>query len=346
MGSDSSERRGYGQGLLVLAAVVALAFGARRIVAGASAPAAQPTSARAVRTSAPLTTRPASVKAGASATEVVKPANADPSSLRGTDEDGSLRVDERGDLVVGPEILAFFDYHLSATGELSAAAIRARILARIRAQLPERAAAQASKLLDRYLAYREATRRLREDGDSAARLDALHRLRQEIFGDDDAAHLFGDQERTDAVALASQVVLKDTSLSEEERAHRLLALEEGLPEAVRASRARASLPIREQAEEEARKAAGIGGEELRKYRVATVGEAAADRLEALDAQQDAWKQRLHAYQEARATIERQTSDPEARRVAEARLLEASFSPEERLRVAAIDSIAAEEPSSN
>jgi lipase chaperone LimK len=342
MGSERP--RGSGQGLLVLAAALAIAFGARRIVAGANAPAAQPTSARlADAERAREVPRPAPVKPAASAPQAPSLASAVPDSLRGTDEDGALRVDEHGDLIVGPEVLAFFDYHLSATGELSPAAIRARILARIRSQLPAHAAAQATALLDRYLAYREATRLLREDGDSAARLDALHRLRQRIFGADDAARLFGDQERTDAVALAGQVVLKDPSLSPEERAQRLAKLEEGLPEAVRASRARASLPIREQAEEEARKAAGAGSEELRKYRVATVGEAAADRLEALDAQRDTWKQRLHTYQEARAAIAQQTSDPEARRVAEARLLEASFSPEERLRVAALDSIAPAEP---
>lgn len=335
--------------MLVGAAAVALVFGARRLHAGASAPAELPTASRpaiaaGARAAAPA--KPALMKVAA-APEVALSKSAAPASLQGTDEDGALRADESGNLLVGPAILAFFDYHLTATGELSKEAIRARLLARIHARLPERAAAQASTLLDRYLAYREETRLLRDDGDSAARLDAVHRLRQRIFGDDDAARLFGDQERTDAVALAGQVVLKDTSLSEEERAQRLLALEEGLPESVRAARAQASLPIREQAEEEARKAAGESGEELRKYRVGIVGEAAADRLEALDAQRTAWKQRLHAYQEARAAIERQTSDPEAQRAAEAKLLEASFTPEERLRAAAIDSIAAgEQPTGN
>ncbi|MFS8070389.1 MAG: lipase secretion chaperone, partial [Byssovorax sp.] len=261
MGSEVRGAGGRTRGVLVLGAVVALAFGVRHLRSGASPEGPLPTSvlpAKAAPAGTPSTPEPAPVKvasAGEAAAAVV-----DPASLRGTDEDGALRVDENGNLVVGPEILAFFDYHLSATGEQSAAAIRARILARIRQSLPERAAGQAATLLDRYLAYREATRLLREDGDSAARLDALHRLRQRIFGEDDAARLFGDQERADAVALASQQVLKDPALTPEERAAQLAKLEEGLPEAARASRARSTLPLRVQQEEAARRAAGADAE--------------------------------------------------------------------------------------
>jgi lipase chaperone LimK len=335
---DSESKPGRARGILVLAAALALAFGARRLHAEASAPPVPPTEARAespARAPVPAAAKPAPAKIAAAA-----PGDTGPSSLRGTEEDGSLAADESGNLVVGPGILAFFDYHLSATGELSPAMIKARILARIHESLPERAAGQASTLLDRYLAYREATRRLRDDGDSASRLDALHRLRQRIFGDDDAARLFGDQERTDAVALAEQRIHQDPSLTPEERAERLAKLEEGLPEAVRAARARATLPLREQEEEAARRAAGQSDDEIRSYRVATVGEAAADRLEALDAQRDAWTQRLQAYRTARAAIAEKTSDPAAQRAAEAQLLEASFNPQERLRVAALDAMAA------
>ncbi|MEP7122043.1 MAG: lipase secretion chaperone, partial [Byssovorax sp.] len=191
--------------------------------------------------------------------------------------------------------------------------------------------------------YREATRRLREDGDSAARLAALHDLRVRIFGDEDATRLFGDQERTDAVALAEQRIHQDSSLTSDERATRLAKLEEGLPEAVRAARARATLPLREQEEEAARRAAGEGEEAIRSYRVATVGEEAADRLEALDAQRDAWTQRLQAYRAARAAIAEKTSDLDARQAAFARLAEASFNPQERLRVAALDAMAEAAP---
>jgi lipase chaperone LimK len=341
---DSERKPGRARGLLVLAAALTLAFGARRLHAEASAPAGLPLSARAstpVRAAAPVAAKPAPAQIEAIGAQDAE--DATPRSLVGTDEDGSLAADQSGNLVVGPGILAFFDYHLSATGELDAATIKARILARIHAGLPGRAARQASTLLDRYLAYREATKRLREDGDSAARLAALHVLRARIFGADDAAHLFGDQERTDAVALAQQRVHQDPSLTPDERSERLAKLEEGLPEAVRAARARAMLPVRMHEEEASRRAAGQSDEEIHSYRVATVGEAAADRLADLDAQRDAWTRRLQAYRAARAAIAEKTSDPAAQKAAEARLLEASFSPQEQLRVAALDAIAAETP---
>jgi lipase chaperone LimK len=345
---DSESKPGRARGILALAAAaLALAFGARRLHAEASAPPRSPAETRAespARAAAPAAAKPAPARV-TTAVAAAAPGDNGPSSLRGTDEDGSLAADESGNLVVGPGILAFFDYHLSATGELSPSLLKARILARIHATLPERAAGQASTLLDRYLAYREATKRLREDGDSAARLAALHDLRVRIFGDDDAARLFGDQERSDAVALAEQRVHQDPSLTPEERAARLAKLEEGLPEAMRAARARAILPVREQEEEAALRAAGHSDEEIRSHRVANVGEAAADRLEALDAQRDAWKQRLQAYRAARAAIAEKISDPAAQRAAEAQLLEASFNPQERLRVAALDAIAAEAPPS-
>lgn len=344
MASESHGGGGRARNVLVLGAVVALALGVRHLRSQATSPAITPLSAHTASTApakAPSAPKPAPVKA-ASPSEAT-PVEQSPASLRGTDEDGALRVDENGNLVVGPEILAFFDYHLSATGEVSAAVLRERILARIRKSLPERAAGQASTLLDRYLAYREATRRLREDGDTAARLDALHRLRQSIFGEEDASRLFGDQERADAVGVASQKVNQDPTLTPEERMARLAKLEESLPESVRAARARAALPIRELEEEASRKAAGADADEIRSFRVATVGEAAANRLEALDAERDEWNKRLTAYRAARAKITGEISDPTARQVAEARLLEASFSPQEQLRVKALDELAAGTP---
>ncbi len=103
------------------------------------------------------------------------------------------------------------------------------------------------------------------------------------------------------------------------------------------------LPIRELEEEASRKAAGADAEEIRSYRVATVGEAAANRLEALDAERAEWNKRLSAYQAARAKIAGETSDPAARKDAETKLLEASFTPQEQLRVKALDEIAAGAP---
>jgi lipase chaperone LimK len=256
--------------------------------------------------------------------------------------DGALRVDERGELIVGPDVLAFFDYFLAATGEESAAAIRARIEQKIRERLSGPAVSRALGLLDRYLAYREATRSLRPDGDSdlAARLDAIRTLRRAHFGAADADKIFGEQERTDAVAVAERRVQSDASLQPEERRRRIAELEEQLPEAVRAARTAATRPLREQEDEQAMRAAGATGEEIQRHRVATVGEAAAERLKTLDEERASWKQRLAAFRTEREAIARAQPDPAARKALIRKLLDDSFTPAERLRVNALDTIAA------
>ncbi|WP_437941933.1 lipase secretion chaperone [Sorangium sp. So ce341] len=258
-------------------------------------------------------------------------------SLRGTDVDGAVLVDANGDLIVGPELLALFDYFLSATGEVPAAAIRARIVAAIRERAAGPAADQAIALLDRYLGYREAAgaARAAQAADPTERLAALREIRRAHFGDEVAAQLFGDEEREGEAAIEASRVLADATLSPEERDARLAEVEAALPEHLREAREAAVRPLVQQAEEQALRAAGASDEELHAHRVATVGPEAADRLAELDRQRADWQRRLDAFESARAAIAATEADPEARRAAEEALLARAFTPEERLRVRAL-----------
>jgi hypothetical protein len=142
-----------------------------------------------------------------------------PRSLEGTEVDGALETDAAGHLVVGPRVMALFDYFFSATGEESEDVIRERIAALAAERLSEPALGEALDLLDRYEAYREAGRRLGvAPGASAAdRLAAVRELRREHFGDA-AAALFGDEERATEVAIEKARIAKDETLSPDERA--------------------------------------------------------------------------------------------------------------------------------
>ncbi|WP_437767762.1 lipase secretion chaperone [Sorangium sp. So ce764] len=269
------------------------------------------------------------------------PTSAAPPSLRGTDVDGAVTVDERGDLVVGPELLGLFDYFLSATGEEPAPAIRARVVAAIRERAAGRGAEQAIALFDRYLGYREAAgeARVEQEADPAARLAALRAIRRAWFGEAAAARLFGDEEREIEAAIEESRILADEALSPEERDARIAEVEAALPEAVREAREAATRPLAQQAEEQALRDAGASDEALRAHRVATVGPEAADRLAELDRHRAAWQQRLDAFAGARADIEATVADPDARRAEGEALLDGSFTPEERLRVRAILNLA-------
>lgn len=260
-----------------------------------------------------------------------------PRSLRDTDVDGAVLVDGRGDLVVGPELLALFDYFLSAAGEEPSAALKARIVAAIRKRATGPAADQAIAMLDRYLAYREAGARMHveDEADPAARLAALRELRREHFGEADATLLFGDEEREGEVAIERARILADATLSPEERDARLAEVEATLPEEIRAAREAAMRPLLQQAEELSLRAAGASDEEIHAHRLATVGPEAAERLAELDRQRAAWQKRLDAFADARAQLEATVADPDERRAAAEALLERDFTPEERLRVRAL-----------
>jgi lipase chaperone LimK len=322
-----------GRALLAGALLAGLAGGVHHVLRPGPAAAPAAVAERRAEAAAPARPRPRAASRPAALT-AEPAAETLPASLRGTSEDGSLETDDEGDLVLGPGVIRFFDYYLSATGEESPAAIRARVVAAVHRRLPgERAADRAVALFDTYVGYREATRGLSSrDDDPAARLAEVAALRRRFFGAEAAEKLFGREERAMAVALEQRRVQRDPSLSPRERARKLEDLEGRLPPEIREARAALTRPLRERAEEESLRAAGASDEDLHAYRVAVDGEEAADRLDALDQARAAWRARLDAFREARAAIEASQPDPALRAAAVQQLLDASFTPVEQLRV--------------
>lgn len=322
---------------LGLVAALALVAARRPRPAGASASSTAELAIAAPRVPAPVFPgAPASSSPPIPAALPAPPA-ALPGSLEGTEPDGALRVDAAGELVIEPAVLRFFDYFLAATGEESPAAIRARIEAAIAARVSGAAAARARGLLATYLAYREAAADLAvpKEADAKERLAAVRALRRRHFAAADADALFGKEEDALAIAAEEERVRRDPRLSPEERKTRLAALEDALPEADRAARAAAFAPHRQREEEAALRARGATDDELFAQRVATVGEAAALRLRALDEERAAFARRVEAYTAARAAIEASAPPDEAREARLADLLARSFTPAEQVRVAAL-----------
>ncbi|RJS23903.1 lipase chaperone [Corallococcus sp. H22C18031201] len=266
-----------------------------------------------------------------------------PGSLQDTTEDGALRVDASGHLVLSADVRRLFDYYLSATGEESPESLRARIIASMRAKLPASALDEALRVLDDYLAYRQAARTLEVPAgsgpeDVAGRLDAVRRLRREHLGTEVADAFFAEDEQHDAVALQRMRLEKDTTLSSEERARRIEALEETLPADLRALRQEALHPLKQQAAERELVAAGASAEDLHQYRLSTEGPEATARLEALDQERAEWQRKLTAFRAKRQALTASIADPTERAAAAQRLLVDSFSPEERVRVQALEAM--------
>lgn len=261
-----------------------------------------------------------------------------PASLSGTEVDGGLDVGPDGHLLLGPRALALFDYFLSASGEESDAAIRARIEAYARAHLDEPALGEALDLLDRYLAYREAghTLRIQDGAGAAARLSAVRELRKKHFGDD-AEALFGDEERAAEAAIAKSEILKDPAVPPEDREDLLAAEDARLPASAREARAKATSVLDLRADEDALRADGADEDAIRRYRESKFGPEAADRLEALDRRRAAFQARIDAFREERDRQCAGAADPAG---CEASLMEERFDERERIRARALLSMQA------
>lgn len=76
-------------------------------------------------------------------------------SLNGTQIDGQLRADANGNLIVDLKVKDFFDYFLSAVGEVKPEVAVAEMEKLARASLPPKAVNQAMTLLGQYLDYKE-----------------------------------------------------------------------------------------------------------------------------------------------------------------------------------------------
>jgi lipase chaperone LimK len=263
-----------------------------------------------------------------------------PKSLRGTRIDGDLELDPLGRFKATVNARRLFDYHLTASGEASLDAIRARIVAVIERRLPPEAARDAVDLLDRYLLYRERARQIAAadpgDDDAHARFATIWALRREVLGNADAEAFFAEEEAYDRVALERARIMTNPFLSSAERAQQLPVADAALPEPLREVRDAATLPMRLDGATAAVRAAGGGDADVEALRVEMVGADAAARLAALDREEAEWRRRLDAFRDARSALEQQGARADEIRA----LLESSFTPTERLRVEALDRLAA------
>lgn len=262
-------------------------------------------------------------------------------SLKGTKVAGGLLTDEAGNFLPTADALVLFEYFLSTTGEASPDEITARIRAEIARRLDPPADAQAYAFLDRYLSYREQGRALatdvEDDADLRARFERLRELRRQMFGEDVAAALFGEEEAVAEISIAQREIAADASLGEEEKAARIEDLYAQLPEPVRNVREQTMAALQLRADEARLREQGAGAEQIRRLRVERFGEEAADRLDALDRERAEWDRRLAEFRAERTRIRSDRSlTPQQQDAAIARLMAERFAENERIRVEALN----------
>ena len=258
-----------------------------------------------------------------------------PGSLRGTASDGA------GRFVPTIDARRFFDYFLTATGEVSPAALRQRIVGAIEHRLAPTPAHEAITLLDRYLAYRDEARArsdtLAAGGDLGDRLAQVVRLRREMLGTEVADAFFAAEEAEAERAITRRAIAEDATLTADERRARLAAVDADTPPEVQEARSVAVLAQTLQDAEAAARERGASAGEVQRLREGLVGPEAAARLAALDDRRAEWQARVESVRAERARV---LADPrlaeDARAVAVDHLLRDRFTPTERLRVEALE----------
>jgi lipase chaperone LimK len=269
-----------------------------------------------------------------------------PRSLQGTEVDGELTADAQGHLVLTRRVRAAFDYFLSAIGEEPLSTVRARLAAYIHSKLPPVAAQEALLLLDHYLAYKQALDSLIQQGQGAAvnslsgfdqRLALLHDLRRQHLSAAEVDAFFAFEDARDTFTLARLKTLQDASLSPTQKAQRIHELTQALPADLRAAQDVTDTVQDLHTITQEWQARGGSPDELRAARVQLVGTDAADRLEALDRRRADWVERTQRYLSQRQGLLNDPSLSELQRQQALQMLrDRGFSPQEQLRLAAVE----------
>lgn len=263
-------------------------------------------------------------------------------SMQGTRPDGDIKTLQGDQLVVDAELGHLFDYYLAGLGEKDLDAIRTEIERELDRRLKPGPARQAKQLLSSYLAYKQALAgvdsQLAPSGDVAqsarARLVAMRALRSTYFTPEQSAGLFGATDMADDDAVARLEVDNDKTLSAEQKRAKVAELDRRMPAALREEREAPAKIIRLEESVARLRAGGAGDNEVYSLRAATFSPEAAARLADVDRDEAAWKARIGAYLNQRATLMAQPA--QQKDAALQQLRDSSFTPEEQRRLGAYE----------
>lgn len=214
-------------------------------------------------------------------------------SLRDTQRDGSLQVDENGNLVVDRGIRDLFDYHLTTLGEHGIDAIRKHLLKLFQHELPLAAARQAAQLLDAYLQYRERSGELQRQYPALDESNAFSTISDYFAQRENLRHQLFAQEAVDAFFAADQA-------SEREALPKLQRLAgEIAPVALESTEIQNNYARYRQA---MRSGETVNPADNDALRTELFGHEASTRLAALDQRRSDWRSRLASYREQKQQL--------------------------------------------
>lgn len=265
-------------------------------------------------------------------------------SLEGTKPDGDLKVLAGDKLLVDAELARTFDYYLSAMGEKSLDAIKIEAERELERKLSPAAAAEAKRLLGRYLDYKRALVDVEKNqtltGNNAANLRArflaMQQARNQFFSPQESQGLFGFNDSYDMDAISRMEIAENKALDARQKQEKLAQLDAAMPPALKEER---EAPLRivkaEQAVKDMR-SKGASEQDIYQFRTATFSPEAAARLAEVDREEAQWHSRISNYQQERKAILANQQSDSSKELALQQLRQARFSPAEQSRLVAYE----------
>ncbi|MDO4579359.1 MAG: lipase secretion chaperone [Acinetobacter sp.] len=267
-------------------------------------------------------------------------------SQQDTEINCQLQLDSGNRLMVNEQTRNCFEYFISQYGEKSLEQIRQDFQRYIAQTHQEPALGQILYLWQRYLDYRERLGELQPpqlDPDSPqyyrSIFNSMKNLRQQFFSAYEIEGLFGVEDVYHNYTLERLSVMDNKQLSEAEKAQKLKALFEQLPEDWQANLEQLNKLEDLRALTAEIKARGGSSAELRQMRLNLVGPEATQRLEQLDVERSHWKTRVTQYLNERDQILSAGLNDVAKQQAVAELRQQYFNnPQEQLRLDTFESM--------
>ncbi|HCM06086.1 MAG TPA: hypothetical protein DIC30_08775 [Oceanospirillales bacterium] len=224
-------------------------------------------------------------------------------TFRFSSVDGAIKVDKHNHLIIDEDLRHWFDFYLSAIGEIDINKITLLMEKEINA-LPSPGKEQAHNIMNQYLAYKRElaqyeNQELRSvDGNHdieqlSNRLDWQMRLRRQHLDDNVVESFWKKDEIIDSYAL-EKLKIRNSDISEADKEEQLEALENSLPEELYSFKQELYIASN-LLEKEKELAESSNPTELRNLRIEEVGIEAADRLAEVDKSQQEWQLKVLAY---------------------------------------------------
>ncbi|MEB3753260.1 lipase secretion chaperone [Acinetobacter sp. MD2(2019)] len=261
-----------------------------------------------------------------------------------TQIDCQIKLNFRHKLVVNEQTRDCYEYFITQYGEKNFAQIDQDLKHYAQMSFQAPASGEIIDLWSRYLKYREALGQLSvpsvNPNDSSYYqnvLTATQTLRQKFFSSAEVAGLFGNEDLYDDYTLKRMQVLQNTALTSAEKATRLKSLLEDLPKSWR-EQIKQQTVVQDLHQLTAElKAQHATPEQIQDMRIDLVGREAAQRLETLDQNRQAWNSRVSQYLTERDNILKSNDSDSSKQQQIQQLQQQQFSTQqERIRLKAFE----------